>query len=135
VRVPRKRIGELIAFVARAEGVKIGEIDVAVVGTGRMASMNRRYLHRRGATDVLSFDLSGPSGHGEGICGQIVVCGQVAARAGRSRGVGVQRELLLYVLHGVLHLAGYDDSSPAAATRMNARQEELLSNFLARPTG
>lgn len=132
MRVPRRRIGELVAFVARAEGVKIGEIDVAVVTSQRISSMNRRYLGCRGATDVLSFDLSGPSGEAAGICGQIVVCGPVAVRQARTRGVGPQRELLLYVLHGLLHLAGYDDSASPAADAMNERQEELLDAFLKR---
>ena len=130
VRVPRKRIGELVRFVARAEGVRIGEIDIAVVGSRKIASMNRRYLGHRGATDVLSFDLSDRCG--DALCGQIVVCGHVAAGQALSRGVGPQRELLLYVLHGLLHMVGYDDSSARAAARMSARQEELLDAFLTR---
>ena len=132
VRVPRKRIGELIAFAARAEKVRIGEIDVAVVSPQQIASMNRRYLGHRGATDVLSFDLSGPSSQAAGICGQIVVCGAGAVREARGRGFGPQRELLLYVLHGLLHLVGYDDSEPSAAAVMSRRQEELLDAFLKR---
>jgi len=133
LRVPRKRIAELVAFVARREGAALEQIDVAVVGARRMAELNRRYLGHRGATDVLSFDLT-DAWQGGG-CGQIVVCGDVAAREARRRGTAPQRELLLYVAHGLLHLLGYDDASPRAAARTRARQERILAEFLgpARP--
>lgn len=58
VRLPRGKIAELIDFVARREGVRVAEVDLAVVAGGEMAGLNRRYLQRGGTTDVLSFDLS-----------------------------------------------------------------------------
>ena len=129
MRVPRKRIVELVRHVAAAEGARLGHVDVAVVSSRRIAALNRRYLGRRGATDVLSFDLSDDAS-GAGLTAQIVVSGDLAARQGRSRGTGPQRELLLYVVHGLLHLLGYDDRTPRQAGRMRARQEELLGEFL-----
>jgi len=132
LRVPRKRIAELIAFVVRRERAAVAEVNVAAVTGRRIAALNRRWLGRRGTTDVMSFDLSGP---GEpGVVAEIIVCGDAAAREGRRRG-GVQRELLLYVAHGLLHLLGYDDTTPRAAARMHARQKELLEAFLRRQRG
>ncbi len=130
VRVPRKRIADLVAFVARREGVRLAEVDVAVVGAGEMASLNRRYLATRGATDVLSFDLS--EAHRGGLCVQLVVCGDVAAAQAAARGLGSRRELMLYVVHGLLHQMGYEDSSVRGAAKMHARQDELLAEFLRR---
>ena len=129
MRVPRKRLAELIAFVARQEGARLAEVDLAVVGSDDMADLNRRYHGRAGRTDVLSFDLS-DAGRG-GISAQIVVCGDVAAAEGARRGCGQQRELMLYVVHGLLHLMGYDDTTARGAAGMHARQEELLAAFLA----
>ena len=128
VRVPRKKIRELIAFVERAEGVGIAEVDLAVVGRREIAELNVRYLGHAGATDVLSFDMSGESG-AEGISAQIVVCGEVVAEQARLWGNGVQREMLLYVVHGLLHLMGYEDRSVRGAARMHAREEKLLCEF------
>jgi probable rRNA maturation factor len=128
VRVPRKRIAALVDFVARSEGARVAEVDLAVVSAGQMASLNRRYLAHRGATDVLSFDLS-EAGRG-GLCVQLVVCGEVAAAQAAARGLSSQRELMLYVVHGLLHQMGYDDSSVRGAAKMHARQEELLEEFL-----
>lgn len=123
VRVPRKRIAELIALTAREEGVRLEEVDVAVVRRQEIAALNHEYLGRRGATDVLSFDLTDESD--AGLRCQVVVCGDVAARQGPRHGVSAQCELLLYVLHGLLHVLGYDDQTAAAADRMHRRQQEL----------
>lgn len=128
MRVPRKSLAELIALVSRREGARVAEVDVAVVDRGRIARLNRRWLGRAGATDVISFDLSDG---GEGpLVAQLVVCGDVAVSQARRRGEGVQRELMLYVVHGLLHLMGYDDRTPRRARRMRGRQEELLAEFL-----
>ncbi len=128
VRVPRRRITRLVAFFAGVQDVRIAEIDLAVVSSREIAALNRRWLGRRGATDVLSFDLSEDGG--PGIAAQIVICGDIAAK--QARVGGVQRELMLYVVHGLLHLMGYDDARPAAAAKMHAREQELLDAFRAR---
>ena len=133
LRVPRKRIAELVAFVAQAEGVRVTEIDLAVVRSDEIARLNRRFLGRRGLTDVLSFDLSESSAGG--LYAQIVACGDVAVRQGRLHGVGPQQELMLYVVHGLLHLMGYDDATARAAAEMHAREQQLLEVFRSKRAG
>jgi len=128
LRVPRTKITALVGFVARREHVAVGEVDVAVVSRREMAYLNRRYLSRAGATDVLSFDLSGASQ--EGLVAQLIVCGDVAVRQAKALGVGPQRELLLYVVHGLLHVMGCRDGATGAAAKMCARQKQLLEDFL-----
>ena len=127
LRVPRKKITALVGFVAAAESTRLDEVDVAIVASRRMAALNRRYLQHAGATDVLSFDLSVPGG---GVAVQVIVCGDLAVREARSRRVAPQRELMLYIVHGLLHVMGYDDTTPQAAEKMRIRQEELLEAFL-----
>ena len=131
VRVPRKRIAAAVARLARREGARLTHVDVAVVTGREMAALNRRYLGHLGATDVLSFDMSDELSNG--LVAQVVVCGDLAARQGPRHGHNGQRELLLYVIHGLLHLMGYDDGAPRAAKRMHAREEALLADFCARP--
>lgn len=128
IRVPRKRISELVAFVAKAEGCRIADVDIAVVDSARMAELNRRYLRHAGDTDVLSFDLS--EAPKTGLSVQLIVCGDLAATEAAARGLKPARELMLYVVHGLLHLMGYDDQSVRGSVRMQARQEELLEQFL-----
>ena len=129
VRVPRKRIAELVARVAAAEPIRLAAVDVAVVGSEEMAALNRRYARSAGPTDVLSFDLS--AGGEEAVTAQVVVCGDIAAEEARLRSTSGQGELLLYVVHGLLHLAGYEDATAGGAARMHARAAALLDDFRA----
>lgn len=128
MRVPRKQIAELLAFAAGREKVRLGEVDISIVSGAEMARINRRFLAHRGATDVISFDLSDE--FVPGLSMQVVVCADVARQVGPAHGNTPTRELLLYVLHGLLHVIGYDDQNPRAAARMHARQDELLGEFL-----
>ena len=128
-RVPRKKINELIAFVESAEGASFAEIDIAIVNDEQMAVINKEFLNHEGTTDVITFDLSNEMLE-NGVCGEIVICCDVAAREASERKITTQRELLLYITHGLLHLLDYDDTKPRPRTRMHARQEELLEAFL-----
>ncbi len=127
IRVPRKRLAELVNFVTVSESAYLRRVDLAVVGAEEMAELNRRYLRHAGATDVLSFDVSGPGEQGRVL--QVIVCGPVAVAEAERRGLRPQHELMLYVIHGLLHQLGYDDADPQDAERMSARQVELLGQF------
>jgi probable rRNA maturation factor len=130
LRVPRKRITEAIALVARREKVRMLEVGIAVVGRAEMTELNERYARHRGVTDVLSFDLARA---GEpGVRAEVIVCAEVAIEEASRRNLRPTHELLRYVIHGLLHLTGLDDRDPASAGRMHARQEQLLAELLAR---
>ena len=87
-----------------------------------MRRLNRRFTGRGGSTDVLAF----PLGDGPGDCGEIVVSAEVARREAARRSVSVWAELLLYCLHGLLHLEGYDDHDRARCRRMRLAERNLL---------
>ncbi len=125
LRVPRKRIDALVAFVCRAQKVQFDSVDILVVDDRAMARYNREFLNHTGTTDVITFELADAGGLGV----QIIACAQVACREARPHGHSPQRELLLYILHGLLHAAGYDDQAPDDREAMHARQEALLAAF------
>ncbi|MBI2821730.1 MAG: rRNA maturation RNase YbeY [Acidobacteria bacterium] len=93
-------------LAARAAGLSNREITIRFVGVRRMTDLNRRFLGRRYATDVLAFG-SGESAEREGYAGDIAICPAVAAKNSRC----LARELKILVLHGILHLRGYDHES------------------------
>lgn len=130
IRVSRKEIEELVCFVVAAEGRTVGHVDVAIVSSDDIAEHNRRFLLHRGPTDVISFDLSDASI--PGVSAQIIASAQVAKRQAPTHGTKPKDELLLYVVHGLLHVMGYDDTAVRAAARMSARQDELLRAFAKR---
>jgi probable rRNA maturation factor len=93
-----------------------------------MSTLHRRYLQRAGPTDVLSFDFGSDRACGY-LDAEIVVCADLARERTvhcRAALAAARAELALYVVHGILHLAGYDDHTPSTARRMHARERALL---------
>ena len=115
-------IRAIVRLALDAEG-RDGEVDVALVCDGEMVELNRRYLGREGATDVLAFPYDDAEGL---VCGEVVANAERAAREAEGRSHAAEDELLLYVVHGVLHLLGYDDLQPSDAERMRSREQEVL---------
>ena len=104
------------------------ELSLALVGDGRMADLHRRFMGVAGPTDVLTFPLE-EDGRGRVTAGEVVVCVPEARRQAKARGVSVEQELLLYALHGMLHLCGYDDRTDASFAAMHRREDRILSQL------
>ena len=98
-----------------------------------MATLHQRFMGESGPTDVFSFDLGTDRRRGV-LDGEVIICTDVARRRAVEPGLASARaELALYLTHGILHLAGYDDHRPADYRRMHAREDELLSTIWPRP--
>lgn len=116
----------------RAEGVTAGECNLVFVDPDEMARLNAEHMGEEGPTDVLSFPLDGadPDPVGTRLVGDVVVCPAYAARNGGpddTPNAPPDGGLALLVVHGVLHLLGYDHADAADAARMQARERELLA--------
>jgi probable rRNA maturation factor len=96
---------------------QLAEVIVAIVSDRRIAALHRRFLNERGPTDVITFQ------HGE-----IVISAETARRQARAFRTSVERELRLYIAHGLLHLRGFVDRTPAGAAEMRRIQEKLVAN-------
>lgn len=94
------------------------EIFVLLISDRRMAGLHNQYLHQSGPTDVITFN------HGE-----IFISVETARRNARQFGTSLQRELELYVIHGLLHLHGFDDNTPGDARTMERTQEKILRSL------
>ncbi|HBB41353.1 MAG: rRNA maturation RNase YbeY [Nitrospirae bacterium CG18_big_fil_WC_8_21_14_2_50_70_55] len=104
------------------------EVSVTAVGEAEMAELNRSYRGLEGATDVLSFALNEGEGGGVGDywLGDIVVCPAVAARHAHEAKRPVAEEVRWVLIHGLLHLLGYDHERDAAAARLMREKEQWL---------
>jgi probable rRNA maturation factor len=101
------------------------ELSVALVGETRMSELHWMFMKVSGPTDVLSFPLELDSRR-RVICGEVVVCVPQARRQARERRIPVGHELLLYVLHGMLHLSGRDDRTVAEFRSMHRIEDRIL---------
>jgi probable rRNA maturation factor len=95
---------------------RLSEIFVLLVSDRRMASLHRQFLNQTGPTDVLTFQ------HGE-----IFISVETARKHARTFGNSLARELRLYIVHGLLHLHGFDDRKRADAHRMAKIQKRILT--------
>ena len=103
-------------------------MSVAFVGDKAIAGMNEKFLAHKGPTDVIAFRLEDDVPElGDRTVGEIAVSTDTAAREAARRGVPERDELALYVVHGLLHLAGYDDADRAQQERMYAREKGVLT--------
>ena len=101
-------------------------IEVAFVGSGRIKKLNKKYRHKNKATDVLSFE-------GEGkYLGEIVVCAAVVKKNAKLARVPYSRELAHILIHGTLHLLGYEhESDEKKLEEMHSREEKIMNSLLA----
>jgi probable rRNA maturation factor len=143
MRVDRRRLIRLAQSVLRQEQVASAEISVAILDDREIHAVNRQFLNHDYPTDVISFVLdcrvdkvaSGKSpkndrrGTAKVIDGEIVISAQTAVRNSASYGSDPQNELALYLVHGLLHICGYDDQTSIEKRLMRRREAEALLAF------
>jgi probable rRNA maturation factor len=117
-----------LAAAARLVPSRLQYLSVAVVGDTRMARLHQRFLNIKGPTDVLTFELDHDPRR-RVTSGEVVVCQPYAARTARSLGTSLRNELLLYCVHGLLHLTGYDDLDDASFIKMHRKEDEILTRL------
>jgi probable rRNA maturation factor len=124
VSVDRGRMREIVRTVLDGENEPQAEISLAFVDNATIHNLNKRYLQHDEPTDVLSFPLS-ERGAAK-LSGELVIGVEVAVAQARERGHAVEAELALYVIHGLLHLCGYDDHADTDARKMRERERHYL---------
>ena len=122
--IDRARMRAAAQAVLGGEGIKEAEISLAFVDNPTIHRLNQRYLQHDEPTDVLSFPLSEPNS--KRLAGELVIGAEIAQTQAASHGHDVQAELALYVIHGLLHLCGYDDDTEAGAKEMRQRERQYL---------
>jgi probable rRNA maturation factor len=112
-----------------AEGVQEAEISITLLDDGGILSLNEEYLGRDNVTDVIAFALHAP---GDPVLGDVYVGFDQAQRQAADLQIPVEEELLRLVIHGTLHVLGYQhpEGEDRARSEMFLKQEELLAAVL-----
>lgn len=120
----RRTVERTAAAVLAAEG-RTAVLSITFLGRAAMEDLNRRWTGRPGPTDVLAFALREPGG---GLVGDVYICSWVARREAAERGIPVRQELKRLIVHGVLHVLGYDhpEGPDRVRSAMWRRQERLV---------
>jgi probable rRNA maturation factor len=127
VPIDRKRFREAARAVLEGEGIADADISLAFVDNATIHQLNKRYLNHDEPTDVLSFPLG--EADARTLAGELVIGVEMAQTQAAERKHDVQAELTLYVIHGLLHLCGFDDKNGQAAARMRERERHYLRQF------
>ena len=127
VPLPYPQLREAARVSLGGEQISEARISLAFVDNPTIHNLNRRYLDHDEPTDVLSFPLSGPGARC--LEGEIVIGVEVAKAQAEERGHDVAVELALYVIHGLLHLCGYDDHSEKSRKEMRGRERHYLQQL------
>lgn len=130
-RIHRKNLEQFCMEILKAQNEdKSVELDLSIVDDNEIAILNEQYLQHTGATDVISFPQRDSDMPDSPMLGDVVVSADQAYAQGNELNTGLNREFGLYIIHGILHLLGYDDLDEQSRIVMTNRQEELLNLFL-----
>ena len=129
VRIPisRRRVADIARSVFRAERAMHALVSVAFITNPAMRALNRAHLRRHGDTDVIAFAYR-QAGRRSPVVGDVYIAPGVARAFARANGIHVREEVIRLVVHGALHVLGYDHVAGPARTRglMWERQERLV---------
>lgn len=129
-KVPVFLLEEAASAVFQEEKVGSTEkVSVVFVPLKLMQELNLRYRGKNSPTDVLAFPLREKAGPARKILGEVVICPEVAKEEAASRGHPVEQELVLLLIHGLLHLLGYEDESESQARLMREKEKKILNTL------
>lgn len=102
------------------------EVSVRVVCDAEMSEFHSKHSGVEGTTDVLTFDHGSDE---QSVCADLVICFDVAMRESKKRNHPVQNELLLYIVHGILHCIGFDDRNEEDHKQMHQEEDRVLEGI------
>jgi probable rRNA maturation factor len=100
-----------------------GELSIAFVSKAEISRIHEQFMNDRAPTDVITF----PADSENGLAGEICVCPEIAFEYGRENGIQFSDELSLYLIHGYLHLCGFDDRSDGTRTEMRIAEDTAMN--------
>ncbi|MCH9654435.1 MAG: rRNA maturation RNase YbeY [Planctomycetes bacterium] len=129
---------ETVCFLLQSENVVRADISLAIIDNATIRKLNQQYLDHDYNTDVLSFLLECQSdlekqvpelrGAGKTIEGEVLVSAEMASDMSENYDWSAENELLLYVVHGVLHLCGYDDLTAEELNLMRTKEQQFFDH-------
>jgi probable rRNA maturation factor len=122
-----QRLKDAARTVLEGEGVRACKVTLAFVDNPHIHRLNKQFLQHDEPTDVLTFPYTEPDA--KSLEGEVVIGFQVAQENAADRGHDPNLELLLYVVHGCLHLCGFDDTDATCSREMRVKEREYLTKL------
>lgn len=113
--IHKKFLEKIAKKVLKILGIKIPDISIVLVGDAEIRAINKKYRKTNRVTDVLAFDY-----------GEIFICLPQAKKQAKQLGHSLKKELAILLIHGILHLAGYDDETKKDYNKIVKAQDDIL---------
>ena len=135
IQLSKDELGIRVAFDKDARTVTVSDSGLGMTKDEAIAALNEKYRHKEGPTDVLSFECDGVDDDLSAMTlaedpvyelGDVIIAPDVAARQTREFGTSFEEEISLLLVHGLLHLCGYDHIADDEAEVMEKREAEIL---------
>ncbi len=130
LQIDAARLQDAVRQILKDAGIASADISLALVDDATIHALNRQYLGHDYPTDVISFVLDHTDGRLEG---EVIVSTDTASTTAARLGWAPEDEVLLYVVHGTLHLVGHDDQDPASLAAMRSAERQYLARFGLKP--
>jgi probable rRNA maturation factor len=124
------RLKKIALAVLELVGRRDVELSLALIGNAEMRRLNARYRSKDYPTDVLSFPVEGPVGATAPLLGDVIISVEKAAQQAKERRHSLEREMELLLIHGIVHLLGYDHERSAKDARAMGRVEKRIHREL-----
>lgn len=129
--IQTERLRQLVSRCLSSLGILTAELEITLVDDPIIHRYNKEYLQHDWPTDVISFDLgtvaASPAYNPSHLHGSLMISAETAVRVANELGHSPDVELLLYAIHGLLHLCGFDDQTAEQASIMRCKEQELLA--------
>jgi probable rRNA maturation factor len=129
-KLPRRRIKEIAGAILTLVGKAEAELSVALIGNAEMRRLNARYRDKDYPTDVLSFPIEGPVASEDSLLGDVIISVEKAAQQAKERRRTLEHEMVTLLIHGIVHLLGYDHERSTKDARAMERIEKRIYRAL-----
>lgn len=131
--IPAKKIAAITKRILKQQGIARATLSLVFVTDHKIKKLNKRYLGHDFATDVLAFDLNASQGmpiKEASLNAEIVISTTTVCRNAKRFTTTPFKELILCIIHGILHLSGYDDHGPQDVIKMREREGQIMGKVL-----
>lgn len=124
--ISKKSVQDCIENFAKKEKVIFDEIGIHFVGKKKISALHKQFFNDPSLTDCITFPIYNKKGDGYSFGGDIFICPEVAYEYAKLHGIDPKCEVWLYLIHGLLHLVGYDDIDPKSRQKMRRKERQHL---------
>ena len=132
VRVDKPKVVRLAQRILKAVNEEHSELSLDFVGDRKIQRLNHLYRNQNTSTDVLAFSFREAPGPPTHLLGDVVISLPTARRQAKANGHSFDREVTILLIHGILHLCGYDHERNKSEARRMQRKERAILNSLSR---